>query len=188
MTRYLDGEARAFKVLARRMEPRIRRMLRRRVREFDDVDDLVQQTFLRVHQSRARYDRARVVRESSVEQWFLTVARRCALDHLRAELRRDRRQDVVARAGDAAGFGGSAPSLDFETRLCEYETRVELRRRVREAVDTLPTDSAEVVRRHKLQGQPMHAIADELGLRPGTVRVRAHRAYQTLATLLEPLP
>jgi DNA-directed RNA polymerase specialized sigma24 family protein len=34
----------------------------------------------------------------------------------------------------------------------------------------------------------MTEIADRLGVRPGALRVRAHRAYKALARLLSPTP
>ena len=39
---------------------------------------------------------------------------------------------------------------------------------------------------HKLSGMPMAEISDRLGVRPGALRVRAHRAYKALARMLSP--
>ena len=47
--------------------------------------------------------------------------------------------------------------------------------------------SRTVVQRHKLEGQSMQQIANDLGIAAGTIRVRAHRAYRRLAAALAPL-
>lgn len=56
---------------------------------------------------------------------------------------------------------------------------------VHEAIAQLPPGQRVVVERHKLQGVPMHAVADQLGMKSGAIRVRAHRAYQPLRVQLE---
>ena len=85
MCRYADGDSRAFERLARTLEPRVRRFIQGRMYDPDLVDDLVQETFLRVHVSRERYAAQRSMKSRSVEAWFMTTARRTMLDHMRAE-------------------------------------------------------------------------------------------------------
>ena len=178
MLEYADGCPRAFRRLAETLLPRIRRYIRRRVRNADTVDDLVQQTFVRIHASRHRYD------GGPVDAWCLTIARCVVLDHQRSEHRRAGRLDRLVRHHDMAGFGGPPPPLTPEQRLGEHQRAAALHDRIGAALAELSPDAREVVRRHKLEGQPMQRIADDLGIAAGTLRVRAHRAYRRLASLL----
>ena len=58
---------------------------------------------------------------------------------------------------------------------------------VRRAIDALPPDEREVVRLQHLEGLTHTEIAEQLGIPPGTVKSRSHRAHQRLAVALERL-
>ena len=184
MERYIDGDQAAFAQLHHALEPKVRSRLSRLIRDASTVDDLVQLTFLRGHAARERFaslpDRA----DRAVEGWYLAIARNVALDHLRHNYRRDRRHDTLLAKGDTAGIGiPDAPVTAEEARI-SLESREEVARRVREAIEHLPPSQREVVTLHKLRGMSMAEIADRLGVRPGALRVRAHRAYKSLTALL----
>ncbi len=78
MTLYQKGEYRAFEVLFERHSGRVHGYLRSRMADLAEVDDLIQQTFLRLHQSRNRYD-------SSLPflPWLFTIVRNLQVDFLR---------------------------------------------------------------------------------------------------------
>lgn len=65
-----------------------------------DVDDMVQEAFVRAHRSLADYDE-----RWAFSTWLFTIARRCCLNHARAERRRRRRDTSVARPETAAASG-----------------------------------------------------------------------------------
>ena len=184
MLRYVEGDARAFDTLFRRLAPRIRRYLQRRIRAPELVDDLMQQTLLRVHVSKQCYDDRWEGEPGTVERWFLTSARRTMLDHFRSEYRRQARVEKVCQREDTEGFGRRDAPRTPEERLCDDEEVAQRRASVRRAVDALPANSREIVRRHKLEGEPIHRIANELSIPTVSLRVRAHRAYKKLAKTL----
>lgn len=185
MIRYIGGDDRAFSTLVARFEPRIRRLILRRLRNKDLADDLVQRTLLRVHSSRRLFVEDRNAdSERSVEAWFLTTARRTLLDHMRADYRRTARIKRLSNHYDTAGFGAPRPSQDPEQIASEAEHTLRRRESVRLAMKTLPPAAREIIERHKIEGQSMSAIAGELEVEVGTLRVRAHRAYRKLAAAL----
>ncbi|HEY8093965.1 MAG TPA: sigma-70 family RNA polymerase sigma factor, partial [Acidimicrobiales bacterium] len=55
------------------------------------------------------------------------------------------------------------------------------------AIDALPRDEREVVRLQHLEGLTHTEIAERLGIPPGTVKSRSHRAHQRLAIALSAL-
>ena len=184
MERYVDGDQAAFAQLHRALEPKVRSRLSRLIRDASTVDDLVQLTFLRGHAARERFaslpDRA----DRAVEGWYLAIARNVALDHLRHNYRRDRRHDTLLAKGDTAGIGIPEAPVTAEEARISLESKEEVARRVRQAIEHLPPSQREVVTLHKLRGMSMAEIADRLGVRPGALRVRAHRAYKSLTALL----
>lgn len=186
MERYIDGDQQAFVTLHDRLQPRIRARLGRMVRDEALVEDLVQQTFLRAHQARDRYEAGPGAGDRAVEGWFLAIARNAALDSMRHQYRRDRRHATLEARGELEGMGVSAERPNSETLQIEHEREEAQARLVRAAIDRLPPTQREVVKLHKLSGMPMAEISERLGVRPGALRVRAHRAYKALARLLNP--
>jgi len=186
MERYIDGDQQAFVALHDRLQPRIRARLGRMVRDEALVEDLVQQTFLRAHQARDRYEAGPGAGDRAVEGWFLAIARNAALDSMRHQYRRDRRHATLEARGELEGMGVSAERPNSETLQIEHEREEAQARLVRAAIDRLPPTQREVVKLHKLSGMPMAEISERLGVRPGALRVRAHRAYKALARLLNP--
>jgi RNA polymerase sigma-70 factor, ECF subfamily len=130
----------------------------------DLAEDATQQTFVRAWQAADRFDI-----ERDPAPWLATIAKRVAMDLRRAEVRRTARD-----RRDTAGMLAAAPDHDT----------LDLAWRVREAIDTLPTDEAAVVRLQHLDGLTHSEIADTLGIAPGTVKSRSHRAHQKLALQL----
>src|SRR5580765_9087945 len=75
MARYADGDASAFPVLYDAIASRIEGLVRRRIRDASRVDDIVQQTFERIHRARGTF-----IRGSDVLSWAFKIARNLCLD------------------------------------------------------------------------------------------------------------
>lgn len=65
-----------------------------------DVDDVVQEVFLRAHRRLTDYDG-----RWAFSTWLFTIARRCCLNHIRSERRRRRRDTAVVRPEAMAAAG-----------------------------------------------------------------------------------
>lgn len=187
MEAYVDGDDRAFARLHDVLAPRVRSRLARLVRNPATVDDLVQLTFLRAHAARDRFESMPERIDRAVEAWYLAIARNVALDHMRQTYRRDRRHDTLVARGDVAGLGLPDAPITAEQAALDREEQSEIARLVRDAIGELPESQREVVALHKLRGMPMADIGERLGVRPGALRVRAHRAYKALAGTLRRL-
>ncbi|MCH9681821.1 MAG: RNA polymerase sigma factor [Deltaproteobacteria bacterium] len=186
MEAYVEGDEHAFVHLHAALEPRLRSRLSRLVRDTAVVDDLVQLTFLRAHAARDRFASLPERADRAVEGWYLAIARNVALDHLRHSYRRDRRHETLIAKGDISGMGVPEAELNAEEIQLTREVGDEVARRVRNAIEQLPPGQREVVKMHKLRGMSMADIGQRLGVRPGALRVRAHRAYKALANILVP--
>src|SRR3954464_483688 len=113
MQRYCDGDASAFRELYALVAPRLLGYLLKMARSRALADDLLQQTFLKVHRARAAY-----VRGADPLPWIYSIAHRTFID----EVRKGKRSKVNVADGDdlpeiAADLGGNAADAKDEPRV-----------------------------------------------------------------------
>lgn len=144
-------------------DPSLRTYLRGSFPAVRDVDDVVQESYLRLWKAAA------VQPIRSARAFLFTVARRLALDHVRR--RRNSPIDHVGHLG--------------ELRVVEERADVlaDLRRRERmlllaEAVATLPDRCRDVFVLYKIKGLSRKAAAAELGLSEKTVEAHTAKAMR----------
>lgn len=167
MGRYADGDPEAFVVVYQSLHPIVARCMRRWIADRALADDLVQDTFLRLHRNRHRYRPG-----APVAPWVLTIARRLSIDALR---RRATNRAHLTRDGELP---------ERREDPIEPPDLTPLLTELRAAVAALPASLRPVVEMHKLEGRPMAEVADALGINEGAARVRAHRGYQRLKARL----
>src|SRR5262245_27346672 len=112
MQRYQAGDADAFRELYAFVAPRLLGYLTKLARSRPVADDLLQQTFLKVHRARAAY-----VPGADPLPWFYAIAHRTFLD----EARRTKRAVVRAVGDDVpevpAGITGESADRRDEPRV-----------------------------------------------------------------------
>src|SRR3954453_22952175 len=113
MAGYLAGHIEAFDALYAALAGRIRRYLLSLCRDAAVADDLLQETFMRLHRSRRTYEPGR-----PVVPWVFAIARHVFLMHRRAAARRLRVHDALAeemrrsnRTGDAVAVLAEGDAL-----------------------------------------------------------------------------
>jgi RNA polymerase sigma factor (sigma-70 family) len=141
-----------------RLDPVLRGFLRRRVPP-DDVDDVVQAAFADLWRTRARYDPRR-----SLEAWALAIARRRAVDYLRA-----RPRPAVSLAGVAEQPGDDG--REIAARLADAAE-------LRGALSALPRAQREAIALAYYAGLSQHEIAERLRVPVGTVKARTARGLR----------
>ena len=136
------------------------------------AEDATQQTFVQAWQAADRFQSDR-----ELAPWLATIARRVAIDIHRRETRR-------SSSSSLEEVSATDPALITMPAGLEqwYEAW-----QVRQAIDALPPDEREVVRLQHLEGLTHTEIAEQLGIPPGTVKSRSHRAHQRLAIALSAL-
>ena len=124
------------------------------------AEDVVQEAFLSIWRSNARFDRAR----GSVRSWVLSVVRNRAIDSLRRggvgapQLNHDDQAVLDARESD----------VRTDTEVIRSETATVLRA----AIEELPDDQSKVIELSYFGGFSHSEIAEMLGLPLGTVKGR----------------
>jgi RNA polymerase sigma factor (sigma-70 family) len=166
MGRYVDGDLRAFDEVYGTLAPIVRGCLRRWIRDAALVEDLVQETFLRVHRARDRYRPG-----TPAGAWVVTIARRLAIDAMRSgAVRRDR----VTLDGDLP------ESNVWFDEPADAEEAAAIVQGVQAAVSALPAGMQVVVAMHHFDGRSLVDVAETLGISHSAAKVRAHRGYGKL--------
>jgi RNA polymerase sigma-70 factor (ECF subfamily) len=162
LSRWEAGDERAATELVRRHAPALARFVSS-LGERTEVDELVQDTFVRAFQAIAGF-RA----DSSLRTWLFTIARRLVLDRRRAGARRRAREvDVEADAAVAH------TALDA---VVADETQARLRR----AVGRLTPMQREVFTLRVAEGLSYKEIAAVAGTTEGAARVHYHNALRAV--------
>ena len=164
MDRFRAGEPDAVRALYRDYAGAVHTVAISIVRDRELANDVVQQTFVKAWRAASTFQDGR-----EVAPWLYSIARHTAIDAVRAESRPTR--------------GGHEPEVEVPVDSESLEATWE-RFEIRRAVDALPEEEREVVRRSHLLGHTHEEIAQQLGVPIGTVKSRSSRAHKRLATSL----
>lgn len=175
MNRYCDGDASAFRTLYARVAPRLLAYLTRMANNRSTAEDLLQQTFLKVHRARSSY-----VRDANPLPWFYSIAHRTFLD----SARKQKRARVELARGDAlpevAAHVTGRPAADVP----EPRHDADVRKATLAAIDELPPNQREALVLTKLQGKSIAEVAQITGVSRGAIKLRVHRGYVALRKAL----
>jgi RNA polymerase sigma-70 factor (ECF subfamily) len=167
VARFRAGEPDAIRELYREYGAAVMTVARSVVRDRELAADVVQQTFVKAWRAAATFDGSR-----ELAPWLYSIARNTAIDTVRSQARQ------AAVAAD--------PDIEIHVEGESLERTWE-RYEVRRAIDALPPDEREVVRRSHLFGHTHEQIAQQLGVPVGTVKSRSGRAHKRLASALRHL-
>jgi RNA polymerase sigma-70 factor, ECF subfamily len=154
-----DGEARAFEVVFDRHAAAAFSLAYRICGSRARAEEVVQEAFLSLWRSGARYDRAR----GSVRAWILSVVHNRGIDALRRELAKEGRDIPDEQLAERRAAGEGTETL---------AERHDDARRVRSALTDLPPDQRRVIELAYFGGFTHSEIARMLELAPGTVKGR----------------
>jgi len=163
----------AFTRLVRIHQNLCRHLIQRLVRDPEDVRDLCQETFLRVHRTLRQYRG-----ESALRTWIGRIAWNLALRHL------ERKRIPVLEPGrnDAVQpLERVADEADVEAAAADDEAAALLH----DAIERLPAVQRGVLTLYHLDELPIAEIASITGLAEGTIKSHLFRGRARLRQLLE---
>jgi len=160
MARYQAGDFAAVTVLVESVGPQLHRFFMAQSASRSDADDLLQDTWLRIHRVRHTYRPG-----EPVLPWFYAIARRARIDHYRRSSRTTAREHRLEDLPDAAAAfpEDEPPADDLDTLLAP-----------------LSENQREVIWMMKVGGMSLEEVARAMSCSVGSVKQKVHRAYKTL--------
>jgi len=157
-----EGDDEAFAELVHRYHDTLRRQAQRRLRNVVDVDDAVQETFLRAFRSLHRVD---LVEDAALGPWLARILANVCTD----QAARQRRQAVVAeRLAVQTPRSSESPEVDPVTAAALHR-----------GLQALPEGHRQAFLLRAVADLPYRAIAERLGITEETARTRVLRARTT---------
>lgn len=173
MLRVQRGDQAAFSLLLQRHHQRVLNLAWRYFGDRAAAEDAVQETFLKVYQARERYRP-----DAPFHSYLLRVASNVCLSVLR------RKKPLSLDEGQDEGGPRARPD-PRAVAPGEGLLDDELKRRVREAVATLPDRQRLAIVLNKFEGLDYEQVAEHLGLTVPATKSLLHRARMALKDVLE---
>ena len=159
----LDADAAAYQRFLKELSAHLRAFLRRRLAQRpDEVEDLVQETLLAVHNQRHTYRP-----EMPVTAWAHAIARYKLIDWLRAHRVKEALNDPLDDASELFA------SSDSEAALAKRD--------LGQLLQTLPDRQRLPIVHVKLEGLSVVETAQLTGMSESAVKVGVHRGLKALA-------
>ncbi|MGA2740631.1 MAG: RNA polymerase sigma factor [Bryobacteraceae bacterium] len=160
MARYQQGDFTAATALIHRLSPQLHRFFVVQFASRGDADDLLQETWLRIHEARHTYRAG-----EPVLPWFYAIARHIRVDHYRKASRTLAREEQLEEKHEAAATSPARSDgpPDLEGILA-----------------SLPESQREVIEMLKVAGMSLEEVARATSSSIGSVKQKAHRAYEKL--------
>ncbi|MGZ9109192.1 MAG: sigma-70 family RNA polymerase sigma factor [Micavibrio sp.] len=155
----------AFITLFNHFAPRLKSFLMKKGATPDHAEELAQETMLTVWNKAAGYD----PKQAGASTWIFTIARNKRIDSLRKNNR------VEFDSGDPAFVPDDiSPAPDRQVIDSDRTQQVAA------ALDTLPPEQADLIRKAYFEDKTHHEIASETKIPLGTVKSRLRLALERL--------
>ena len=162
----LEGDAGAYQVFLKEMSAHLRAFFKRRMASLpDDIEDLVQETLLALHNQRHTYQV-----NQPLTAWVNAIARYKLIDLFRSRGSREALHDPLE--DDLLVFAAS------DTDACDA------RRDLGRLLDQLPDHQRLPIVHMKLEGLSVIETARATGMSESAVKVGVHRGLKALAVLI----
>jgi len=162
----LVGDAAVYRLFLSQLAAHLRVFLRRRLnRTPQDVEDLVQEILLAVHNKRHTYDPAQ-----PVTAWIHAIARYKLIDLLRRRSRTDVLHDTLDEDDELLSGG------DTEAAEASYD--------IARLLEQLPDRQRLPILHVKLRGESVSETAGRTGMSESAVKVGIHRGLKALAATI----
>lgn len=172
VARVQKGDKRAFDLLVMKYQYKVHAIVSRYVKDFDEVNDVVQEAFIKAYRALAKFRG-----ESAFYTWLYRIAVNTAKNYLVAKNRRPPASDVDAEEADY--FEGSDRLRDIDSPE-NLLYRDELEAAVDQAIKNLPEDLRTAVTLREFEGLSYEEIAEVMDCPVGTVRSRIFRAREAI--------
>ena len=177
LTRYAAGEETAFREIVNRYKNGLYAFLGRFLNQQDLVEDVFQETFLQLFNSRDRFDTSRPLRP-----WLFTIAANKAKDALRKRQRTAAISIGTIADSQEMSFGDVLNTLTSDSTVPYEELgRSETAAQVRQTIADMPENLREILILAYFNQFSYKQMAQILSIPIGTVKSRLHTAVGCFA-------
>jgi len=174
--RLAAGDREALAPLMERHYRRLYRVVLAYVRNVDDAQDVLQETFVKAYRHAARWDGS-----AEVGRWLTRIAVNQSIDRYRREKRRVATTEPLAEGDHDDRVADTDPSPERRVASAQAGARIAA------ALGALPERQRAVFVLRHYEEMSLKEIGRTLGLRLGTVKSSLHRAIQGLRQRLDGL-
>lgn len=162
--RVLAGETALYEIIMRRYNQRLYRVVRAILRDDNEVEDVIQDAYVRAYHSPAKFEG-----RSTFSTWLVRIAVHESLARLRRRHRFDSldEEEEPGQAQLACGRPGPEEALSQSELRCVLE----------EAILQLPAQYRVVIMMRDIEEMNTAETAAALGITEQNVKVRLHRAH-----------
>ena len=174
------GDKLAFNLLVNKYHRRVGRLLTRMVRNQEDIEDIVQETFIKAYRAIGNFRG-----DSAFYTWIYRIAINTAKNLL---VTQGKRPSTLKEANDDDNetFEDNAALSNIDTPESLYQTK-QIGEAVNEAMSALPEELRSAIVMREFDGLSYEEIAIAMDCPIGTVRSRIFRARESIATKIKPL-
>lgn len=172
----LEGDQRAYAALVKKYSGALHRHIARTVHRPDEVEDLVQESFIKAFKALNSYSS-----RYAFSTWLYKIATNHAIDFLRKKRLPTVSMDQPLRTGEAQG-PMVLPDESYRPDL--HIVRDQRRELIQIAIDKLPTKYRRVIVLRHQKEKSYEEIAQALDLPLGTVKAHIFRARKQLYRFL----
>ena len=160
MVRYQQGDLSAAGELIERISPQLHRFFLAQSQSRSDADDLLQETWLRIHKVRHTYRPG-----EPALPWFYAIARHIRVDHYRKSMRTSiGERQLEAMSNELAPVSSESDHADGLKAL----------------LAPLSESQRELIEMLKVAGMSLEEVARTTSTSVGSVKQKVHRAYKIL--------
>jgi RNA polymerase sigma-70 factor (ECF subfamily) len=163
MSGYQRGDSADTTVLIRQVSPLLLRFFTSQCRDRSEAEDLLQDTWLQIHKARHTHRPG-----EPVLPWLYAIARHVRVDGYRRSQRIRSREQAMSPLPESSESGSPLPIADFD-----------------ELIAFLPPSQRDVVSLLKVSGMSLEEVARATASSVGSVKLKAHRAYEKLRAVLK---
>ncbi|MFM7785205.1 MAG: RNA polymerase sigma factor RpoE [Gammaproteobacteria bacterium] len=179
VARVQQGDKRAFEVLVLKYRHRIFSLVSRFVRVPDEVQDVVQEAFIKAYRAIGGFRG-----ESAFYTWLYRIAANTAKNHLVSRSRRPPGADLEVEDAEQLDAARALRDIEDPESLMMAE---QLREAVEGAIRRLPEDLRTALMLREFEGLSYEEIAEVMACPVGTVRSRIFRAREAVDQEILPL-
>ena len=175
----LDGDQKAYRILFENHKQAIYHIIVKIVRNNEEAQDLVQETFIKAFSSLKSYNPT-----YRFTTWLYKIAANSSIDHIRKRKLQTFSLDQPVDTKDGQ-LSVEVPDMSYHPERDLSAKRQNLS--ISEAIDSLPEKYRQVIVKRHQEDKSYEEIAEFLGVPVGTVKARIFRARELLKKKLKSL-